>query len=81
MGFGLSGCETEGSSSGVTVVPTLPPPRVVLGSPRGTGVGGDMGAAFRQDPERGPEACYLQKTVTGVAAIGLGTQRPSAHLG
>lgn len=63
------------------MVPTPPPPRVVLGSPRGMGVGGNMGAAFRQDPERGPEACFLQKTVTSVATIGLGTQPPSPHLG
>lgn len=58
------------------MVPTLPPPRVVLGSPRGTGVGGNMGAAFRQDPERGPEACFLQKTVTSVAASVWGLSLP-----
>lgn len=53
------------------MLPAPPPPDLVLGP---GGLGGAGAASDRT--QRGPEVCDLQNTLTGAAAMGLGTRPP-----
>lgn len=61
------------------MVPTLPPPRVVLGNPRGTGVGGNMGLLSDRTRRGGlrPAFCKRQSQVWLPSVWGLSLPPPT----